>query len=71
MEPEEGKFDFALVDAQIQQARKRNMRLVLIWFGSWKNGDINLRASLGESEYQTLPCSTKEATRQRTPFHVF
>lgn len=38
IEPEEGKFDFSLVDAQIQEARKRHMRLALIWFGSWKVG---------------------------------
>ena len=37
VEPEEGKFDFSLVDAQIAQARQRNMRLVLIWFATWKN----------------------------------
>jgi hypothetical protein len=37
-EPEEGKFDFSLVDAQIHEARKHNMRLGLIWFGSWKGG---------------------------------
>ncbi len=37
MEPEEGHFDFSLVDDQIEQARKHSMRLVLIWFGSWKN----------------------------------
>lgn len=36
MEPEEGKFDFALVDAQIAEARRYNMRLVLIWFGTYK-----------------------------------
>jgi hypothetical protein len=36
LEPEEGKFDFTLVDAQIREARKRNMRLGLIWFGAWK-----------------------------------
>ncbi len=35
-EPEEGKFDFSLVDAQIQEARKRHLHLALIWFGSWK-----------------------------------
>jgi len=29
-EPEEGKFDFTLVDAQINEARLRNLRLVLI-----------------------------------------
>ncbi len=37
LEPEEGKFDFTLVDAQINEARVRNMRLVLIWFATWKN----------------------------------
>lgn len=37
LEPEEGRFDFSLVDAQIREARQRNMRLVLIWFATWKN----------------------------------
>jgi hypothetical protein len=37
VEPEEGKFDFSLVDDQINQARQRDMRLVLIWFATWKN----------------------------------
>jgi len=37
LEPQEGRFDFALVDDQIRQARANNMRLVLIWFGTWKN----------------------------------
>jgi hypothetical protein len=37
VEPEEGKFDFSLVDDQINHARQRNMRLVLIWFATWKN----------------------------------
>jgi hypothetical protein len=36
-EPQEGKFDFSLVDAQIQEARKHHMRLALIWFGTWKS----------------------------------
>ncbi|RPI07543.1 MAG: glycoside hydrolase family 42, partial [Acidobacteriales bacterium] len=38
IEPQEGKFDFALVDGLIRDARTNNMRLVLLWFGSWKNG---------------------------------
>src|SRR5512137_2031086 len=38
VEPEEGKYDFALVDGLIRQARASGIRLVLIWFGSWKNG---------------------------------
>ena len=38
IEPEEGKFDFSLVDDLIKDARHYNLRLVLLWFGSWKNG---------------------------------
>lgn len=37
-EPEEGMYDFSLLDALIQQARKYEMKLVVLWFGSWKNG---------------------------------
>lgn len=37
VEPEEGKFDFALVDGLIEDAREHNLRLGLLWFGSWKN----------------------------------
>jgi beta-galactosidase GanA len=37
MEPEEGRFDFSLVDSLIKNARLNKMRLVLLWFGSWKN----------------------------------
>ena len=36
-EPEEGKFDSTTLDSQIEQARRRDMRLVLIWFGAFKN----------------------------------
>jgi len=37
IEPVEGRFDFALVDGLIHDARANGMRLVLLWFGSWKN----------------------------------
>jgi len=38
VEPEEGTFDFSLVDGLICQAEREKMKLVLLWFGSWKNG---------------------------------
>lgn len=38
VEPKEGAFDFALVDGLIAGARRHNLRLVFLWFGSWKNG---------------------------------
>ena len=36
-EPVEGRYDFALVDGLLRDARAHDMRLVLLWFGSWKN----------------------------------
>jgi beta-galactosidase GanA len=37
IEPEEGKYDFALVQGAIDRARDHDLRLVLLWFGTWKN----------------------------------
>jgi beta-galactosidase GanA len=37
-EPEPGKFDTSVVDTILKQAREHNVRLVLLWFGTWKNG---------------------------------
>lgn len=37
VEPEEGEFDFSFVDTLIEQARERQVRLVLLWFATWKN----------------------------------
>ena len=37
IEPEEGKFDFRSVDGLLEGARENNLRLVVLWFGAWKN----------------------------------
>lgn len=37
MEPEEGKFDFSLIDETIKVARENRLKIVLLWFGAWKN----------------------------------
>jgi Domain of unknown function (DUF5597)/Glycosyl hydrolases family 35 len=39
IEPQQGQFDFSSVDLAIQAARKRDLHLVLLWFGTWKNGE--------------------------------
>ncbi|GAA4467109.1 DUF5597 domain-containing protein [Nibrella saemangeumensis] len=36
IEPQEGKFDFALVDSMIYGARKQNLHLGILWFGAFK-----------------------------------
>ncbi|KAM0081973.1 hypothetical protein ACKRZS_005850 [Fusarium odoratissimum] len=38
IEPEEDTFDFSVLDEIILAARKRSLHLVLLWFGSFKNG---------------------------------
>lgn len=37
VEPNEGKYDFALVDSVITTARKHDLKIVFLWFGAWKN----------------------------------
>jgi beta-galactosidase GanA len=37
IEPTEGKYDFTIVDGLIAEARKHNLKLVPLWFASWKN----------------------------------
>lgn len=39
LEPQEGRFDFTNVDALMQGARAHNLHLILLWFGTWKNGN--------------------------------
>jgi len=39
IEPVEGKFDFSWVDELVKQAREHHVRLVLLWFGTWKNNN--------------------------------
>ena len=37
IEPVEDEFDFSLVDSLIYRARKNDLRIVFLWFGTWKN----------------------------------
>jgi beta-galactosidase GanA len=37
IEPSEGEFNFTLVEGAIDLAREHNLRLVPLWFGTWKN----------------------------------
>lgn len=41
IEPAEGRFDFSFLDTLLGQARARNVRVILLWFGTWKNNSLS------------------------------
>jgi beta-galactosidase GanA len=55
MEPQEGRFDFIIVDGLIQGARQHHVRLVLLWFGSWKNSMSSYAPDWVKENQQRFP----------------
>lgn len=55
LEPREGEFDIRLVDGLIEQARAHDMRLVLLWFGSWKNTWSSYAPDWVKRDYARFP----------------
>jgi hypothetical protein len=55
IEPQEGKFDFSVLDSVIRDARSQNLRLVLLWFGSWKNGTSSYMPDWMKKDYKRFP----------------
>jgi hypothetical protein len=37
-EPRPGRYDYTMIDNLLAEARRHNLRLVLLWFGSYKDG---------------------------------
>ena len=60
IEPEQGKFSFALVDSMIMGARKADLKLVLIWFASWKNASSVYIPSWVKKDYDKYPRAKDE-----------
>ena len=55
VEPVEGKFDFSFVDVLLKQARERNVRVVILWFASWKNGNTSYAPEWVKSDPARFP----------------
>jgi beta-galactosidase GanA len=55
LEPVEGRFDFTWVDTLLAQARQNDMRVVLLWFGSWKNGESNYAPEWVKQDTKRFP----------------
>ena len=55
IEPQQGKFDFTVLDGVIRDARSHNMRLVLLWFGSWKNSLSGYAPDWVKKDFERFP----------------
>ena len=54
-EPEEGKYDYALVDNLLAGAREQNLKVIFIWFGSWKNGISSFAPAWVKADQKRFP----------------
>ena len=55
IEPQEGKFDFTVPDGIIRDARSHNLRLVLLWLASWKNGYSSYPPDWLKKDFERFP----------------
>ena len=54
-EPEEGSFNYTQIDGVIAKARENHMHLVILWFGSWKNGTSSFAPYWVKKDYTRFP----------------
>lgn len=54
-EPEEGTFDYSLIDSHIKTATDHNLKLVILWFGSWKNGESHYTPNWVKTDMKRFP----------------
>lgn len=71
IEATEGKFDFSVVDLVLKQAREHHLHLVLLWFGTWKNGSSHYTPEwikLNQERYPFLRNERGETLDSPSPF---
>ena len=55
IEPVEGRFDFSYVDTLLKQSRAHGLRLVLLWFGAYKNTSPSYTPSWVKRDHARFP----------------
>lgn len=71
IEQQEGHFDFSSVASLIDDARQHNMKLILLWFGLWKNGlstYIPKWMKLDREKYPFVRTKTSDLLYSISPF---
>ena len=71
IEPRGGMFDFSLIDGLIQNARRNNLRLVLLWFASWKNSMSCYAPVWVKTDQQRFPRARDKQGRAMEILSVF
>lgn len=64
IEPEEGKFDFKVVDEIIEDARANDLKVALLWFGSWKNGYTSYTPKWVKKDTERFPLALTKDGKQ-------
>jgi len=64
-----GQIDFSVLDGVIQGARAQKLRLVLLWFGTWKNGLSSYPPNWVKMDSDRFPA--RPTVREDTPWPVF
>ncbi len=67
IEPYEGKFDFSLLDEAITTAEENDLKLVLLWFGAWKNSMSCYAPGWVKTDIKRFP---RAVTEQGKPLEI-
>jgi beta-galactosidase GanA len=71
LEPQPGVFDYSVVDILVSQSRKNDVRLILLWFATWKNGSPNyvpLWMKQDPNKYSRMLRTDGRPTSSASPF---
>jgi len=58
-EATEGHFDTTNVDAVVEGARAHGLRVVLLWFGTWKNGNMHYVPAWVKNDTKRFPLTIR------------
>lgn len=68
VEPVEGQLDFSIVDGLVEDARSAGVRLVMIWFGAFKNAFSTYAPGWVRADRERFPRADRGAKPLKTPF---
>ena len=71
IEPVEGQFDWTSVDALLRAARANDLKLVMLWFGAWKNSMSTYAPSWVKRDQARFPrAALPDGRGRRNPLAV-